>query len=55
MLELNFNMAETLAISILVLLLGREIKKRVNFLERFFIPTPSCRRGNIFDTFIDRT
>lgn len=40
MLELNFNMAETLAISILVLLLGREIKKRVNFLERFFIPAP---------------
>ena len=25
MLELNFNMAETLAISILVLLLGREL------------------------------
>ena len=40
MLELNFNMAETLAISILVLLLGREIKKRVDFLERFFIPAP---------------
>lgn len=40
MLELNFNMAETLAISILVLLLGREMKKRVNFLERFFIPAP---------------
>lgn len=40
MLELNFNMAETLAISILVLLLGREIKKKVNFLERFFIPAP---------------
>lgn len=40
MLELNFNMAETLAISILVLLLGREIKKRINFLERFFIPAP---------------
>lgn len=40
MLELNFNMAETLAIPILVLLLGREIKKRVNFLERFFIPAP---------------
>lgn len=40
MLELNFNMAETLAISILVLLLGREIKKRVNFLEKFFIPAP---------------
>ena len=29
-----------MAISILVLLLGREIKKRVNFLERFFIPAP---------------
>ena len=27
-------------ISILVLLYGREIKKRVNFLERFFIPAP---------------
>ena len=40
MLELTFKMAETLAISILVLLLGREIKKRVNFLERFFIPAP---------------
>ena len=40
MLQLNFNMAETLAISIVVLLVGREIKKRVNFLEKFFIPAP---------------
>ncbi len=37
MLELNFNMAETLAISILVLLLGREIKKRVNFRILIFL------------------
>lgn len=40
MLQLNFNMAETLAISIVVLLVGRAIKKRVDFLERFFIPAP---------------
>lgn len=40
MLTLNFNMAETLAIAIVVLLLGREVKKRVAFLERFFIPAP---------------
>lgn len=40
MLTLNFNMAETLAIAIIVLLLGREVKKRVAFLERFFIPAP---------------
>ncbi len=35
MLTLNFNMAETLAIAIVVLLLGREVKKRVAFLEKF--------------------
>lgn len=40
MLQLNFNMAETLAIAIVVLLLGRAVRKRVNFLERFFIPAP---------------
>lgn len=28
MLTLNFNMAETLAIAIVVLLLGREVKKK---------------------------
>ncbi len=36
----SFNMAETLAVAIIVLLLGREIKKKVNFLQRFFIPAP---------------
>lgn len=40
MLTVNFNMAETLAVAIVVLLLGREVKKRVNFLEKFFIPAP---------------
>lgn len=35
MLTLNFNMAETLAIAIVVLLLGREVKKGLLFLKDF--------------------
>ena len=40
MFSYSFNMAETLAVAIIVLLLGREIKKKVHFLQRFFIPAP---------------
>lgn len=40
MFSYSFNMAETLAVAIVVLLIGREIRKRVNFLQRFFIPAP---------------
>lgn len=36
----TFNMAETLAIAILVLLVGSAIKKKFPILERFFIPGP---------------
>ena len=36
----TFNMAETLAIAIVILLVGAAVKKRVPVLERFFIPGP---------------
>lgn len=36
----TFNMAETLAIAIIILLVGAAVKKRVPILERFFIPGP---------------
>lgn len=36
----TFNMAETLAIAIVILLVGAAVKKRVPILERFFIPGP---------------
>lgn len=37
---LNFNMYETLAIAIVILLVGGFLKKRISVLERFFIPEP---------------
>lgn len=37
---LDFNMYETLAIAILILLVGGFLKKRISVLERFFIPEP---------------
>ena len=36
----KFNMAETLAVAIVVLLLGRWVKSKVGFLQKFFIPAP---------------
>lgn len=47
MFEYTFNMAETLAVAVILLLLGKEIKKRVPVLERFFIPAPVIG-GTIF-------
>ena len=40
MLELNFDMAQTIAFAVVLLLIGRIIKKWVPILERFFIPAP---------------
>ncbi len=40
MLEYTFNMAETLAIAVCLLLLGRWVKSKVYFFEKFFIPAP---------------
>ena len=40
MFEYSFNMAETLAIAVVILLLGRFIKRKVAFFEKFFIPAP---------------
>lgn len=37
---LNFNIYETLAIAIVILLVGDFLKKRISVLERFFIPEP---------------
>ena len=38
--ELHLDMNQTLAIAVLVLLLGRFLKKKINFLEKFCIPAP---------------
>ena len=40
MFEYQLNMAETVGFAIILLLLGRWIKKEVNFFEKFFIPAP---------------
>ncbi|WP_338952849.1 sodium/glutamate symporter [Fusobacterium nucleatum] len=40
MFEYHMNMAETVGFAIILLLLGRWIKRRVNFFEKFFIPAP---------------
>lgn len=51
MFEYTFNMAETLAIAVILLLLGKGIKKRVPILERFFIPAPVIG-GTLFSIFM---
>lgn len=38
--KIQLDMYQTLAIAVLVLLLGSFLKKRINFLERFCIPAP---------------
>lgn len=48
---LNLNVIQTLALAVLVLLLGQGIKKKVNFLEKFCIPAPVIG-GLIFAIFI---
>ena len=40
MFEYQLNMAETAGFAIILLLLGRWIKKKVSFFEKFFIPAP---------------
>lgn len=35
-----FSMAQTLAIAIIVLIVGREIKNKVEFFQKYFIPAP---------------
>lgn len=40
MFEYNFNMALTLALGIILLLLGRFIKTKVSVLQKYFIPAP---------------
>lgn len=38
--EIRIDMYQTLAVSVLVLILGQFLKKRINFLEKFCIPAP---------------
>nr|WP_310786007.1 sodium/glutamate symporter [Fusobacterium nucleatum] len=40
MFEYQLNMAETVGFAIILLLLGRWIKKKISFFEKFFIPAP---------------
>jgi len=47
----NLDVVQTLALAVLVLLLGQGIKKKVDFLERFCIPAPVIG-GLIFAIFI---
>ncbi|MGL5543743.1 MAG: sodium/glutamate symporter [Cetobacterium sp.] len=50
MFEYQFNMAETLAAAVILLLVGRWIKKKIYFFEKFFIPAPVIG-GVIFSIF----
>lgn len=38
--EIQIDMYQTLAVSVLVLILGQFLKKKINFLEKFCIPAP---------------
>ena len=40
MIKIELDMYQTLAVSVLVLILGQFLKKRINFLEKFCIPAP---------------
>lgn len=51
MFEYKFNMAETLAIVAVLLFLGRWIKNKSEFLQKFFIPAPVVS-GLIFSIFV---
>lgn len=51
MFEYKFNMAETLAIAAVLLCLGRWIKNKSEFLQKFFIPAPVVS-GLIFSIFV---
>ena len=50
MFEYQYNMAETLAIAVILLLIGRWVKRKVSFFEKFFIPAPVIG-GVIFSIF----
>ena len=50
MFEYQFNMAETLAIAVVLLLLGKWVKKKISFFGKFFIPAPVIG-GVIFSVF----
>lgn len=50
MVKYSFNMAETLAIAVCLLLIGIWVKKKVYFFEKFFIPAPVIG-GVIFSIF----
>ena len=39
--KIELDMYQTLAIAVLVLMLGAFLKKRIYFLEKFCIPSPS--------------
>ena len=41
--EIQIDMYQTLAVSVLVHILGQFLKKRINFLEKFCIPAPVIR------------
>lgn len=47
MLVLKLNMVETLAVAVVVLLLGKFLRRKFNILEKFFIPAPVVG-GTIF-------
>lgn len=51
MISLQLNMVETLAVAVIVLLLGKFIRKEVEVLEKFFIPAPVVG-GTIFSIFL---
>lgn len=40
MLQYKFGMIETLMVAVILLLIGRGVKKRVSFFEKYFIPAP---------------
>ncbi|WP_418964934.1 sodium/glutamate symporter [Cetobacterium sp.] len=50
MFEYTFNMSETLAIAVILLIIGRWIKKKVYFFDKYFIPAPVIG-GVIFSIF----
>lgn len=38
--EIQIDMYQTLALSVVVLMLGQFLKQKINFLEKFCIPSP---------------
>ncbi len=48
--EIQIDMYQTLALSVVVLMLGQFLKQKINFLEKFCIPSPVVG-GLIFSVF----